>query len=141
MNGKLMDSYFELLDGNITYDSAIIKVYKEDAPSSTNTHYVLLRAEGLTDSSNNDRFEFQSIVVVDVVTVHKTNVNRSIADNISDQIFNLIFPVKNVNNLPVQSGIQILNVKLDTSTYLYEDDDVSKYYRHVMRFFNYLIKR
>lgn len=139
---ELMNAWYDLLNQNITYNSAIIPVYKEDADAAATSHYILLRAEGETDQSANHQFHFASVVVVDVVTVHKNNVKRSIVDDISTQVFNLVFPVKNANNLPAQANIQILNVKQDTTTYLYEDDGVTdKVYRKVIRYSHTIIKR
>ncbi|CAB4140246.1 hypothetical protein UFOVP402_15 [uncultured Caudovirales phage] len=141
MMNDLITAWYQLLNGNVTYSSAVVPVYLEDAPADETSHYILLTAEGLTDDSDNSQFRYAATVVVDVVTVHKSNVRRSIADDISLQIHNLVFPVKNVSALPVQAGIQVLNVKQDTSTYLYEDDGVSKYYRHVIRFTQTIIKQ
>lgn len=139
---ELMNSWYNLLNQNVTYNSAIIPVYKEDAPADATSHYILLRAEGETDQSANHQFHFASVVVVDVVTVHKNNIKRSIVDDISTQIFNLVFPVKNANALPAQQNIQILNAKQDTTTYLYEDDGVTdKVYRKVIRYSHTIIKR
>lgn len=142
MMDELLNSWYNLLNQNISYNSAIIPIYKEDAPASETSHYIVLTAEGETDQSANNQFHFASVVVVDVVTVHKNNVKRSIVDDISTQVFNLVFPVKNANALPAQQNIQILNVKQDTSTYLYEDDGVTdKLYRKVIRYSHTIIKR
>lgn len=139
---ELMNAWYELLNENITYNSATIPVYKEDAPASATSHYILLRAEGETDQSNNHQFHFASVVVVDVVTFHINNVKRSVVDDISTQIFNLVFPSNNANALPEQESIQILNVKQDTTTYLYEDDGVTdKVYRKIIRYSHTIIKK
>jgi hypothetical protein len=142
MMDRLITAWYELLNGNITYNSAPIPVYTEDAPADRQSHYIILRAEGGTDDSNNNRFEENAVVVIDIVTVHRNNVKRSIADDIDRQIFNLVLPTANVNVLPWQDGIQIVNVKRDTTAYLYEDDGATdKYYTKASRYNHKIIIR
>lgn len=142
MMDRLITAWYELLNGNITYNGGAIPVYTEDAPADRTSHYILLTAEGETDDSNNNRFEFNTVVVIQVVTVHRNNVKRSIVDDIDRQIFNLVLPSANANVLPWQDGIQIINVKRDTTTYLYEDDGATdKYYTKASRYNHKIIIR
>lgn len=136
---KLLDSWFDLLDGNITYSGKSVKVYKEDTPEDLDTtptvseHYILLRAEGESDQSNKRSFVFDSVVIVDIVTKFNNNINRSVVENIDGQVTALVLPTHQTG-LGTQSGMQILNVERETSNYLAETDNKDKYYRKVSRY-------
>lgn len=137
---KLMNAWALLLDGFLTYNSVNVPVYKEDIPEDFDSHYVLLRAESEFDAGNKRSFATESVVVVDIVTLFQNNVNRSVADNIDGQIAALILPTVAVNALSAQSGMQILNVKMETCTWIreYQDGSQTSIYRKVSRY-NHLI--
>jgi hypothetical protein len=113
--GLLIDSYYSLLNGQLTYGGVSVDVYKEDAPEGQEGHYVLLIAEGEVYDGNKSSFADQSTVVVDIVTIFNNNVDTSVANEIDRQI-------------------QILNVQRESSTYMRETDGVRKYYRKVSRY-------
>lgn len=136
----LMDSWFDLLEGLITYSGKTVKIYKEDTPEdldptpTVSEHYILLRAEGETDQSNKKSFVNDTVIIVDIVTKFNNNVNRSVVDNIDNQINALVLTSPWITGLPAQSGMQILNVQRETTNYLYEGDNINKYYRKVSRY-------
>lgn len=131
---KLMNAWYDLLDGNLTYNNQAVDVYKEDTEEETSLHYVLLRAESETDDSNKRSFANESVVVVDIVTTFSGRVDRSVAENIDGQIGALILTDPRTSGLSAQSGMQILNVTLENTAYLTEEDETNKYYRKISRF-------
>lgn len=137
---KLLDSWFDLLDGNITYSGKTVKVYKEDTPEdldespTQSEHYILLMAEGEIDQSNKRSFVNDTVVIVDIVTRFNNNINRSVVDNIDGQIGALILTAPFQDGLSSQSGMQILNVKRESANYLHESDNIKKYYRKISRY-------
>ena len=132
--GNLKNSWYSLLSGGIMIDSVILNVYKEDVPEEETNHYVLIRAEGETDTSNKRSFRTESVVIVDIVTTFENNVDSSVVDSIDNQIQALVFNGPPLNNLSVQSGMQILNVKAETTSYLPQEDGTKKFYRKVSRY-------
>ena len=130
----VMDSWYSLLNGNVTYDSAEVPVYKEDAPYTTSGHYILLRAEGQTWAANKTVFADNVVVIVDVVTVFKHNINRYVVDSIDEQIFNLVFQTPSIHLLDQPAGKTIDGVVRETSTYIEENDGVNSIYRKVSRY-------
>ena len=133
---KLVNAWYALLNGALTYNSLPVGVFQEDVPEDTEGHYVILRAEGETGVSNKRSFALDSVVVVDIVTVFQNNVDSSVANNIDNQIAGLILTSPGVNGLSAQSGFQILNVTMETSSYLREYDNGSEtaIYRKVSRY-------
>lgn len=130
---QLITSWVTLLDGELTIDSTDVNVYPEDADSEDTFHYVVIKAESETDSSNKSSFVTNPVVIVDIVTVHGSNVKRSIVDSIDDQIRELLFPTRQCA-LPALDGLQITNVQPNGSTYLNDYDGSKKYYRKVTRY-------
>lgn len=131
---QLADSWYTLLNGNLSYDSREVKVYSEDADSADKFHYVVIKAESETDDSNKTSFVKNPVIIIDIITVHSiTGVRKSIVNDIDDQIGELLFPTRKCA-LPALDGLQITNVRPEGSTYLNEDDGTKKYYRKVTRY-------
>lgn len=129
----LIDSWQSLLEGNLTYGSREVKVYKEDAGNDDEFHHVEIRAESETDDSNKTAFVTRPVVIIEIVTVHSISVKRSIVDAIDDQIRDLLFPTRQCA-LPAMDGLQITNVIPQSSSYLNDNDGSKKYYRKLTRY-------
>ena len=131
--GPLIDSYYSVLSGQLTYNGNPVDVYKEDVPESEHEHHVILRAEGEVYDGNKRSFADQSTVIVDIVTIFNNNVDTSVANNIDGQIGALLCSTPSSSGLSA-SGLHILNVERESSNYIREDDGVRKYYRKVSRY-------
>lgn len=136
----LMNSWYALLNGNITYSSKEVQVFIEEAPEdigaspTISEHYILLRREGETAQNDKRFFNDAAVVIVDIVTVFNQVINPSVADEIDAQIQSELFDNVRSHNLGSQSGIQILNVVRENSVYLPEGDQTKRYYRKVSRY-------
>lgn len=129
----LVESWLSLLDGQLNYNSRTVNVYPEDPDNDEEYHYVLIRAESETDDSNKHSFITRPVVVIDIVTIHDVSVNRTVVDDIDDQIRGLLFPTRK-HDLPALTGLQITNVIPEGGTYLTEDDGTKRVYRKITRF-------
>jgi hypothetical protein len=76
------------------------------------------------------------VVGIEIVTVFPVSIDKSVVNDIDNQIRQLLFPTRQC--ALVTDGFQILNVRLLSSTYLDDDDGVRKYYRKETRFFHLL---
>lgn len=136
VNKKIMNSWYALLNGHLNNN---LPVYIESVPESENGNYVLLRAEGETDLSMNDKTWIKSVVVVvDIITRFEDMIDTSEVDDIDNEIGVLLTngPFSK-HNLSSQTGIIINSVTDETSTYLNEGDG-PYYYRKVTRY-NHLV--
>jgi hypothetical protein len=129
----LINSWQALLEGNLTYGGREVNVYKEDASNDEDFHHVELKAESETDASNKTGFVTNPVVIVEIITVHQVSVQRSVVDDIDDQIRELLFPTRKCA-LPALTDLQITNVSAQGSTYLNDSDGTKKYYRKSTRF-------
>ena len=129
----LCNSWYALLNGNLSYDTREVKVYPEDADNDDSFHHVLIRAESETDNSNKSVFVRRPVIIIEIVTKFDGLINTSVARNIGDQIRGLVFPTRKCA-LPPLTGLQITNVELQSSNPLKDDDGVKRIYRIVNRF-------
>lgn len=129
----LIDSYIELLNGNLSYDSRVVNVYPGDADNDDDYHHVLVRAESETDVSNKSTFVTRPVIVIEIVTKFDGLINRSVVANIDSQIRELLFPTRKCA-LPPTPGLQKTNVYIQSSNYLKDDDGVKRIYRKLTRF-------
>ena len=129
----LVESWFSLLDGNLTYNSIDVNVYMEDPDNDEENHHVLIRAESETDDSNKHSFITRPVIVIDIITYHPVSINRAVVDNIDDQIRGLVFPTRK-HDLPPLQDLQITNVIPEGGSYLTEDDGTKRIYRKTTRY-------
>lgn len=130
---QILDSWFELLNGNITYNGSPVPVYPGDPANAYYGHHIILRGESETDNSNKTSFVTKPVVVVDIVTVHPVSINKSVVNNIDDQVRQLLFPARQ-HDLPALDGLQITVVIPQSANYLEDDDGVRRYHRKITRF-------
>lgn len=129
----LIDSWYELLSGNLTFSSREVKVYPEEADNDDEFHHVLIRAESETDNSNKSTFVTMPVIIIEIVTKFDGLINRSVVNNIDGQIRELLFPTRKCA-LPPLEDLQITNVEIQSSNYLNDDDGVKRIYRKITRF-------
>jgi hypothetical protein len=139
VTGKLMDSWWDLLNGSL--DNSV-PVYVESVPGNAPDNYVILRSEGETEvEKNNKTWIKEAVIIADIVTSFPSNelINTSVVDGIDNEIGVLLMTSPyHSHNLTAQSGMIINRVEDETTQYLQEDDGEKKYYRKLTRY-NHLI--
>lgn len=124
----ILKSWFELLDGEIS-----VPVYRTDAPPEEKGNYVLLRLESSTDRRNNNANVTMPVLITEVVTKYDTMINDSDVFLIDSEIGMLLSSDPATHNLPVQAGIQIVDVVRQNETVIPEDDGTHRYNRLITR--------
>ena len=128
VTGLLLNAWYELLSGNIS-----VPVYRTDAPPTEEGNFVLLRVESDTDNSNNQKFVTNPVIITEVITKFSVRIDDGLAIEIDNEIGELVKPTSATNALPVQAGIQIVDVRRENATYLPEDDGTFRYNRIITR--------
>lgn len=107
----LRTAYFQLLSGALSYNGSPVPVGDEltPFPDALNV-YVILSSQSDTDISTFQTWDSDHEIVIDIVFKAVSRANKQVVDGIANQIINLILPSPQVNALPPQIGIQILNV-------------------------------
>lgn len=126
---KLMNSWYAKLNNVIS-----VPVYKEGSVDQDYVgNYVELRAEGEVQDDTKQSFRSDAVVIVDIVTKFKVATNRSICEQIDNEIKQLVKPSPGSVGLSQQSGMQIQRLDPQTSSYFEEVEDGIKYYRKIVR--------
>ena len=126
---QALNSWFQMLDGETS-----VPVYRMDTPATETGNYILLRIESKADSSNNQKFVSEVVIITEVVTKFATMINDSLAGEIDEEIGELLYPTTPAHHaLPAQSDIQIVSVIRRDATYLPEDDGTNRYLRLITR--------
>lgn len=132
----LLDGWFDLLNGQLSYDSKEVKVYPGDPSNADYDHHVILKGDNESDASNGNLFMTNSPVIVEIVTIHTLSIKKEIAYNIKNQITQLLFPTRQCGL--VLTGMQVLNVRLESSIPLEDYDGTYKYHRLINKFYHLL---
>jgi hypothetical protein len=141
---KELNAWFALLSGNLSYSGKSVKVYKEDVPEIfsplDSEHYVILIAESESDDSNKRSFATNTVISVDIVTKFVNNIDRSVVDDIDGQINALALTSPYQSGLASASGLQRLNIKRETTTYITEKTTQETIYRKVSRYISRILQ-
>lgn len=130
---KLLTAWFTLLNGNITYNSANVPVYRTDVPEGEMGAHIILRLESSTDKRNNQSNVTMPVLITEVVTRYDTMINDAEVFEIDTAIGELLSSNPWSHNLPIQTDIQVVTVVRRDQTVLPEDDGVSRYNRLITR--------
>lgn len=122
------------LDGNITYNSINVGIFDE-APTEAQTQpYIILSTQTESDASNNARFVTEGSILLDIVTIQGASVTKEIAENISDQILDILQPTVTTTGLTLQTGFSLTYFRKESATYLHATTNTSQMLRKVLRF-------
>lgn len=135
VTGKLLDSWQELIDGSLS-----VSVHKDDVPEDESGNYVLLMAESETEDDTKQSFRSDVVVITDIVTRFNVAIDSSVAEGIDGEIKALIKSAPGLHALQAQSGMQILDVRPETTSYLTEYEAGIKYYRKIVRYTHRIIQ-
>jgi hypothetical protein len=126
----LKAAWYAKLYGALSYDSVTIPVYREDADSIPSSHYVLIRAGGVSNERTADSYMKKVSLFIQVVTKFSsaTGINDEIVDNIDGQIQALISPTTLDDGLTDGSLFQVINVSCETENYETFVDEDTKYF-------------
>lgn len=119
---SILKSWYELLNGNVFYNSLPVPGFRTDADSEIQGHYYIIRLESSTNRNTNSSFDTFPVIIVDIVTQFPNKIDDSVVFDISTEIDRLVFPNPSHHGLPAQAGFQIVNVTKQGETILPEDN-------------------
>lgn len=130
---QLKTEWYQTLNGDIS-----VNVYKDAVPVTETGNYVLIRAEGSTDTElNNSAFFRSAVIVVDIFTMFPTIANSKTAYDIAQEIDDLIILSPNSFGITL-TDFQITQITVQSETELYEDDGAAKVFRVIKRYEHFI---
>lgn len=107
----------QVLNGNVTYNSSVVKVYDEKVfTGETPNIYILYGTQREQDATEQD-CTWMTRASIDILIVSKTmsETSKDALDDISNSILDLLLNLPGSDNLAAQSGFQITYLKRDSS--------------------------
>jgi hypothetical protein len=147
----IRDSYFDLLQGAITYNGTTIPVYDEEADETGNDFYIIIST--LTDAYIPVKAKFfnEVTILIDVVTTFNTKMYsasdpqpkmKEPCDVITGKILDLVKPSRDTTGIADSSDFQVIDVKKESSQHFpVFDTDTKKIIRRLTRFSQIVLEK
>lgn len=136
VDGKLLDSWQELLDGFIS-----VPFYKRGAvPEDEKRNYVEAYVESGTGDDTKQSFRNVVDVITNIVTKFNVAIDTSVVNGIDNEIKTLVKSAPGIHALMAQSGMQIRDVFFSDGSFLEEYEAGTKYYRKIVRYTHRIIQ-
>ncbi|MGN6436874.1 MAG: hypothetical protein ACTHMM_10090 [Agriterribacter sp.] len=113
-------AFFSALDGHVIYDGKVIPVFDTFSDEDEGKFQIMLTNQTGSNTSDKQHFTGDHTLVIDIVTKTKGSGNKEIADNIAEQITQIIQPTRTTTGLTIDTPFQLLNLRLQNSSYLEE---------------------
>lgn len=136
----IRNAYYNLLNGNLTYNSKNVPVYKDDPIATPPDNYVVITEVIEGQDNNNQKFVNELQVTLDITTKQYKTIDRSICENIANQIVNLVKPTTSTQGIDT-TDFQVMNVNRGSGTYLNELDGDYHIVRKILIFNQTLIEK
>ena len=104
---------YNALNGQLSYNSVNIPVYDEKRRvGQSDNIYVILSTQQESEIETND-CAFVTLSSIDIEILHKTDyeVSKTVINNISNQILQILIPTQVTTGLAGVSGYQLLHVR------------------------------
>jgi hypothetical protein len=111
---------YECLNGNVLdLEGNVLNVYDDEQKLGDffSTYILLEQQSGTPTDENQTIFASHEDILVSVVKKNPGRVSKYQVDFIANQILSLVFPTIQQNGLPIQSGVQILDLRLGQDQY------------------------
>lgn len=135
VGGIIRKAIYQALAGNISYNSNIIAIFDEAATHNSEAPYILLSTQTESDAGNNARFVTEGTILLDIVTIQPSYVTKEIAENISNQISELLQPTVTTHGITLDAGFSLTRLRRESASYLpMLQTDTAKILRKVIRY-------
>lgn len=93
LSKAIRTGYFNALDGNLTFNSIVVPVFDAYAvPDGVSYPYILLSSQTSTQGNLKRCKRYNASILIDIVTGSTDPIGRSDAEDISEQIEDIINP-------------------------------------------------
>lgn len=120
----IRQAIFDAIDGQVVVNSVTIPVY--DEKNDGENIYILLSNQQEADDNTSDTFITRSTIDIEVVQQTGYSVSKDDIDDITEQILEIVIPTPNTHGLTEPTGIQILNVRRESSRSLAMEISISE---------------
>lgn len=137
----LRNAYFNVLNGNLSYNSINVPVFDNKVESPNDSLYVLLTDQASSYNGNFARAAWDSLFQIKIISKQYNSVSKDIVDDICQQIEDIISPDTTTIGLQAHTGWQIINVYVNTCNYTeLEISSTQTVIQKIVTFSNQIIK-
>lgn len=134
-------AYFEALDGNITFNSVVVPVYDAYAvPDGIPYPYILLSSQTSNQLSIKRCKRYNSSILIDIVTGSTDPIGRSDAEDIAEQIEDIINPDTFTDLDLSDYGYQLGNTTRESDNDLTDKNNIYYIYRKLLTYSHLIVK-
>jgi len=141
LSKAVRSAYFTALDGNVTFNSNVVPVFDAYAlPDGVPYPYILLSSQTSNQLSIKRCKRYNSSILIDIVTGSTDQIGRSDAEDIAEQIEDIINP-DTYTDLDLSTyGYQLGNTFRDNDTDLSDKNNIYYIYRKLLTYNHLIVK-
>lgn len=141
LSKAIRTAYFNALDGNVIYNAGIVPVFDAYAvPDGVSYPYILLSSQTSNQLQIKRCKRFNSSIIVDVVTGSTDPIGRSDAEDIAEQIDDIINPDTFIDLDLSSYGYQLGNTTRDGDNDLSDKNNIYYIYRKLITYNHLIVK-
>lgn len=108
---------YTVLNGNVTYAGSVVKVYDAKVFTGAIPNVYILMSTQREQNSTDQECAWQARSSMDLLIIAKSGseVSKDVVDDISNTMLVLLLNLPGSDNLPVQAGFKILNVRRESA--------------------------
>jgi len=135
LNKAIRTKYFELLNGQVSFNSQIVPVFDAYAvPDGVSYPYILLSSQTSNQLQIKRCKRYNSYILIDIVTGSTDPIGRSDSEDIAEQVENIVNPDSFIDPNLIAYGYQLGNTFLEVSTDLTDKNNIYYIYRKLLTY-------
>lgn len=135
LNKAIRTKYFELLDGQVSFNSKIVPVFDVYAiPDGITYPYILLSSQTSNQLQIKRCKRYNSSILIDIVTGGTDAIGRSDSEDIAEQIENIVNPDTFIDPSLIAYGYQLGNTFLESTNDLTDKNNIYYIYRKLLTY-------
>lgn len=135
LSKAIRTKYFELLDGNVTFNSNPVPVFDAYAiPDNVTYPYILLSSQTSNQLLIKRCKRYNASILIDIVTGSTDPIGRSDSEDIAEQIDNIVNPDLFIDPELTTYGYQLGNTFLESTNDLTDKNNIYYIYRKLLTY-------
>lgn len=135
LSKAIRTKYFELLNGNITFNSNSVPVFDAYAiPDNVTYPYILLSSQTSNQLLIKRCKRYNASILIDIVTGSTDPIGRSDSEDIAEQIDNIVNPDSFIDPELTGYGYQLGNTFLESTNDLTDKNNIYYIYRKLLTY-------
>lgn len=135
LSRAIRTKYFELLDGNVTFNSNSVPVFDAYAvPDNATYPYILLSSQTSNQLLIKRCKRYNASILIDIVTGSTDPIGRSDSEDIAEQIDNIVNPGSFIDPELTAYGYQLGNTFLESTNDLTDKNNIYYIYRKLLTY-------